>query len=1506
MDWAQQHLEDISAVHIRGKDNLIADNLSRGKWTQNEWSLHPKVFCNLSRKFSQPNIDLMATKANAKIRTDHARVLAILPYWPNRSWFSDLKALSLAFTVLSHKDQFLTKDNTDVPIAGEENKERNWTSVATPTSSERCPICLNFLTQDVGFPENCYHAFCVTCILKWSETSNSCPVDRKQFQVVYKINPVDGCTKIHVKARRPRENCCECNGYSLSCAKTKIRYSAVSEDCEIDLIQQKREGLKCLRPTVITRKMACHMSISSENETLVQPQSTFSLDEYVSPLSDFSIRSKGFSKRTCAQEGTEKKTASGASNSRGTRKKTVQSNTRRRSTRNSRSEDVHKLPSSPKSSNSDHDTPGCNSSSANVSSADHSTKPSPKQRKKAPKKRSRVRKRLRSATQTQEESSESKENSADESDQELEKKRKVSSESDSPAAHSVDKVKRTDSPSPSMSPVDMHSEDDGSISQPVQTVQHSNDKPLHSPVSQNESDMDKVSTSPVLKNKLNFKRGSLSPSQVSENLSESEDNLPQSMLENSHLKSKGEDSSDFTKIRSSEGENSSASPASERHHDSDHLGSPLFPSPRRKHEEDPVYSPVSIKQIKSDGEDMEKNANSVSIGLDSPVTPQGTALLKCEQYLESPVSLDENKSEITEHTDVSDSCNGKHSPQAPSLENSVMSLKTVETQLSPTVEKRTPPDLQALSASDSEEEQQQSKMKFVAAIESGSHQPETKDADKQANGLSVNVQGTELKEGFEEKVTTVPPEECSKGSPEMNTTAIHHSMSDLAKICSTDVVRDTDENKVEGSPKSVDENTSSSKLAHVNTNNVSSVDANNEQLKVLCDEDNNESVAMECESLDSDHNEPGIEQPTEINKSKVTESNPDICAKIEELKTQSSDSINMNDSKSNDKSKKESRMRKSRFHSPSTTWSPHKTDIKENPRSRSRSCSKGRDSPTKHKSRSHSRDRDGNRDHSGQWKGRSRERRHRRLSRSKSRSRSRSPRTTMRNKGTPPDRNEADCSSPPWKERRPYDNWKGQRGNQRYKRSEQDKANENFRSERHDVTRDPPEQYLENTDQNDYPDWVVEKMKSVESRGKGASRSRVSPRGSNWDSNHYSSGESWSRSPDTDWKTPRGRGGRGRGRGGFHGGFGYADQNESQWNNRQPFSGNSNSSGHESSRFTEQRNYRPKYDQDQFDSPADRSGWSSASSWAVRKTLPADVQNYYSKRGRAPTSSQQVWPRPEESQEQVLYIDQPVKDQASQPAESPQISVNMIPPQMNVVQQQINPPPPQPMNMFPYSVSVPPPPLVNIQHNPYNIHPQLPMHIHPGLPLVQVSAPTSVSQVLPPPPPPPPPSQQVNYVAPQQEGKPPQGNPSASHVSNNFSAPLLPAPTAAMGIVGSVLGSNSGSVASSSHSKTLHTSVKPPARKESITVEASADSSKKGKKLQIQERAAHEVKMAIKQYYQNKDITKDEYKEIVRKAVDKVCHSKSGEVDSAKVANLVKAYVDKYKHSRKKGSEEKL
>lgn len=42
------------------------------------------------------------------------------------------------------------------------------------------------------------------------------------------------------------------------------------------------------------------------------------------------------------------------------------------------------------------------------------------------------------------------------------------------------------------------------------------------------------------------------------------------------------------------------------------------------------------------------------------------------------------------------------------------------------------------------------------------------------------------------------------------------------------------------------------------------------------------------------------------------------------------------------------------------------------------------------------------------------------------------------------------------------------------------------------------------------------------------------------------------------------------------------------------------------------------------------------------------------------------------------------------------------------------------------------------------------------------------------------------------------------------------------------------------------------------------------KKLHMQERAVEEVKLAIKPFYQKREITKEEYKNILRKAVQKV------------------------------------
>ncbi|XP_021165760.2 protein SCAF11 isoform X3 [Fundulus heteroclitus] len=252
---------------------------------------------------------------------------------------------------------------------------------------------------------------------------------------------------------------------------------------------------------------------------------------------------------------------------------------------------------------------------------------------------------------------------------------------------------------------------------------------------------------------------------------------------------------------------------------------------------------------------------------------------------------------------------------------------------------------------------------------------------------------------------------------------------------------------------------------------------------------------------------------------------------------------------------------------------------------------------------------------------------------------------------------------------------------------------------------------------------------------------------------------------------------------------------------------------------------------------------------------------------------------------------------------SPFSSSNFDPPKSD-------PPPPQvvPGNAAVAVLNVlppPPPPQLSLLHHqypmqrlqgplpvslqpaaPYAMPPQVPMHLHPAVTLLQV--PTVATQGLPPPPPPPPPMQAGNQTiaaAAQPEGHTAQ---MVSAVVGYGKSSLLPTPAkVAVATVSQVPPAPSQVMPSSTTQSSQHS-------------KAQADSSKKEKKQQIQEKAINEVKTAIKPFYQKKEITKEEYKEIVRKAVEKVCNSKSGEVNSSKVANLVKAYVDKYKHARKK------
>merc|ERR1712061_62493 len=72
------------------------------------------------------------------------------------------------------------------------------------------------------------------------------------------------------------------------------------------------------------------------------------------------------------------------------------------------------------------------------------------------------------------------------------------------------------------------------------------------------------------------------------------------------------------------------------------------------------------------------------------------------------------------------------------------------------------------------------------------------------------------------------------------------------------------------------------------------------------------------------------------------------------------------------------------------------------------------------------------------------------------------------------------------------------------------------------------------------------------------------------------------------------------------------------------------------------------------------------------------------------------------------------------------------------------------------------------------------------------------------------------------------------------------------------------------------------------------------KKVQRQERIVEEIKMVLKPFYNKKKISKCSYKDIMRKCVPKISHSKNGSINTIKVQKLVNGYLKKYKYMEKR------
>ena len=133
LNWCDSMETRVVASHIPGKDNYVADFLSRGSYLPSEWQLNPRTARQIFNKIGHPQVDLFASTLNRqlpvyctkhkdpaalttdaftmtwsnflgyafppfvliprvlqKVQTDKANLLLIAPWWPKRPWFPTL------------------------------------------------------------------------------------------------------------------------------------------------------------------------------------------------------------------------------------------------------------------------------------------------------------------------------------------------------------------------------------------------------------------------------------------------------------------------------------------------------------------------------------------------------------------------------------------------------------------------------------------------------------------------------------------------------------------------------------------------------------------------------------------------------------------------------------------------------------------------------------------------------------------------------------------------------------------------------------------------------------------------------------------------------------------------------------------------------------------------------------------------------------------------------------------------------------------------------------------------------------------------------------------------------------------------------------------------------------------------------------------------------------------------------------------------------------------------
>ena len=137
--WCMEHNLHVSAAHIPGVDNIVADKKSREFSDSTEWQLNPILFNKICNRFGTPDIDLFDSRLNtqlqiyvswhpeanshaidafsivwdfnlcyifppfslvgrvlAKVRRDSAEAIIVVPDWPTQTWYPQVKSMAIS------------------------------------------------------------------------------------------------------------------------------------------------------------------------------------------------------------------------------------------------------------------------------------------------------------------------------------------------------------------------------------------------------------------------------------------------------------------------------------------------------------------------------------------------------------------------------------------------------------------------------------------------------------------------------------------------------------------------------------------------------------------------------------------------------------------------------------------------------------------------------------------------------------------------------------------------------------------------------------------------------------------------------------------------------------------------------------------------------------------------------------------------------------------------------------------------------------------------------------------------------------------------------------------------------------------------------------------------------------------------------------------------------------------------------------------------------------------